>query len=320
MAGHIVGTPTFHVDSLRKIHLESDIQMNIPDPMNPLKFRASLDIHERNAESSPVGCVPAGESRAEVILRADKVPLDWVGVSDENSAGSGLTLTMEGRWTLARGDVKGIGGSLTVEGKAKFKGCSIDRLDAGLAIGDVESYFVGHAAATVQILKLPVKFRGGLFAGHACTLEPLKRVDPNVEEVLRTSATTPEQFNGVYLEFGGGLSLVDAIPGLKELGAGCAVKLDANISTAVYYNGGPRYKRIGGRQLIGVDAGLFCVLEGHADWGAFFEVSSAGRLTLGGSIYIEGGINLGLFEAKDGVRLELSGTVDDGGIDYEIDF
>lgn len=320
LAAHIVGTPRFVGDSLRQIHLDSDIQMNIPDPANPLKFRATLDVHQRNAESGPVACVPAGESRAEVILRANRVPLTWVGVSKAEGAMSDLTLTLEGRWTLQRGEVKGIGGSVAIEGKGGFKACDASGIEAALAIGDVENYFAGQAEATVRIGTLPVKFRAGIFVGHACSLEPLKLVDPKVEEVLRTPVMSPEQFSGIYLEFGGGVSLSDALPLLRDIDPRCLIELAADISTVVYYNGGPRYNRVGGRQTIGLDAKLLCVLSGRAEWSAFFALDGLERLTVGGSVYVEGGVNLGLFEVKDGVRLTLTGVVDEGGIDYYVDY
>jgi hypothetical protein len=75
LSAKIRGAPTFEGDSLRKIHLDSDIKMNLPDEMN---FTAYMDIKELNSQSTALSCIPAGAPAAEVTLGARDVPLDWL--------------------------------------------------------------------------------------------------------------------------------------------------------------------------------------------------------------------------------------------------
>ena len=57
LSAKIRGAPTFEGDSLRKIHLDSEIKMNLPDEM---KFMAYMDIKELNSQSTALSCIPPG--------------------------------------------------------------------------------------------------------------------------------------------------------------------------------------------------------------------------------------------------------------------
>jgi hypothetical protein len=279
----IRGAPTFDGDSLRDIHLNADMQMNMPDKMS---FSAYMDIAELTSQSAPVACVPNGDPAVEITLGAKNVPLGWGGAD-----GQSLTLSAEARWTL-QGDpamgqavsVIGLGGSLVIGGGVSFEGVSLKELGATLAVGANELYFATKVDCTVPIV-VPVDMQAGLFVGQACTLDPLKFVDPDVEQVLVNSQVP---FSGVYVEFGGGLSLSEI---LGYSSAGCVLDLRASITTAYYWQGGASFGTIGGRQKMAVDASLFCALNGHADWAGLFALDSATHaLTVGGEANVCGSI------------------------------
>ncbi len=305
----IRGAPTFQGDSLRAIHLDSQIKLNLPDEMN---FSAFMDIKELDSATAPLACIPAGGAAAEVTLGANDIPLDWAGVPSVDPSGKKLTLSVAARWTLAGGAVKGIGGSLGIRGQAGFKGCSMSEIQAALAIGEVENYFTAQAKATVVILGAPVDFRAGMFAGHACSLDALKLIDPEVEQVLQQ----PGEFDGVYLEFGGGLSLSDILFGESS----DALDVRADISTALFYQGGPRFGRIGGRQSVNVDVKLLYVLEGSAGWTVFVVLDTANQLTVGGSAQVCGRIGVCPFCVEGCKEVKVTGVIKDNGIDYFIDY
>ena len=303
LSAKIRGAPTFEGDSLRKIHLDSEIKMNLPDEM---KFSAYMDIKELNSQSTALSCIPAGAPAAEVTLGARDIPLDWLGASP-------LTLSIEARWTLQSGAVLGVGGSLEVKGKVGFQGGSLNNFGASLAIGQLENYFAAKAGATVVILGIPVNFTAGIFAGHSCSLDPLIFVDPEAAAVLIVQAT---DFTGVYLAFGGGVSLSDILFGTSS----CLLDVSANINYALYYQGGAALGSIGGREKISIEADLICIISASASWATAFRLDSVGRLTLQGEARLCGKVGWCPACLKACKTLKVTGVVDTGGVDYDIDF
>ena len=306
LSAKIRGAPTFEGDSLRKIHLDSEIEMNMPDSM---KFMAYMDIKELNSQSTALSCIPSGAPAAEVTLGAKDIPLDWLGVS----GGTPLTLSIEARWTLQSGAVLGVGGSLEVKGKVGFKGVSLNDFGASLAIGQLENYFAAKAGATVVILGIPVDFTAGIFAGKSCSIDPLVFIDPEAPKVLIVAIS---DFSGIYLQFGGGLSLSEILFGTSS----CLLDIGANVTSALYYQGGPALGSIGGRQKITVNVDLICIISASAEWATAFRLDSIGRLTLQGEARLCGKIGWCPVCLKACKSLTVTGTIGDGGIDYEVDF
>ena len=306
LSAKIRGAPTFEGDSLRKIHLDSEIKMHLPDE---LKFSAYMDIKELNSQSTALSCIPAGAPAAEVTLGARDIPLDWAGAS----GGTPLSLSIEARWTLQSGAVLGIGGSLEVKGKVGFKGGSLNNFGASLAIGQTENYFAAKAGATVTILFIPVNFTAGIFVGHSCSLDPLLFVDPEAADVLIVKAT---DFTGLYLAFGGGVSLSDILFGTSS----CLLDVSANVNYAVYYQGGAVLGSIGGREKVSVEADLICIISASASWAEAMRLDSVGRLTLVGEARLCGKVGWCPACLKACKTLKITGVLDDGGVDYDIDF
>jgi hypothetical protein len=183
-----------------------------------------------------------------------------------------------------------------------------------LAIGQTESYFAAKVDATVPILGIPVEMKAGLFAGHACSLDPLRYVDPDVEKVLLNH---PSDFSGVYVQYGGGLSLSDLL-GLG--GAGCLLDANATVSTAYYWQGGASLGTIGGRQAMGVNLSLLCVLSGELDFAEFLAVDTSGQLTIGGSADACGSIGPCPFCISGCKSVTIKGVVSTHGVDYFVDY
>jgi hypothetical protein len=218
---------------------------------------------------------------------------------------------VEARWTLQSGVVRGIGGTIGIKGEGGFKGCNMSQIQAQLAIGSIENYFAGQGSAQVVVLGIPVDFHAGFFAGHACSLDTLKFVDPEVEQVIMQ----PGDFSGVYIEYGGGLPLSDIIPGLSDI-----IDVRADITTAIFYQGGPSFGRVGGREKMSVDITLFDVLNGHADWAVFAVLDTSGQLTVGGTANVCGRLGICPVCVKGCKGVTIKGVINTGGIDYFVDF
>ena len=308
LSAKIRGSPTFEGDSLRAIHLDAAIQFNLPDEMH---FNAYMDIKELTSETTPMGCIPPGAPAAEVTLGAKDVPLGWPGITPSQP----LTLTVEARWTLQSGSVLGIGGLFDIQGEAGFKGCSINEIGADFAIGEEENYFAAKAAGTITVLIVPVNVQVGIFAGHACSLDPLRFIDPNVDKVLDNA---PE-FSGLYLQYGGSLDLAQILFGTSS----CWLDVRAGISTAVYYAGGPRSGKIGFRQQDSVDLDLACVISGHVDFALGASVSFTPptdyEIDVEGDANLCGSLGYCPFCIQGCKGITVKGAVNDGHINYHID-
>ena len=304
----IRGAPTFNGDALKKIRLDAKVKMSLPDDFD---FTAYMEIRELDSQSVALDCIPSGAPAAEIILGAADVPLKWPGVS---ASGVPLTLTVEARWTQQSGNVLGVGGMILIKGEAGFKGCTVKEIGATLAVGELEAYFAAKAAGTIIILGVPVDVQAGLFAGKSCTLTPIVFVDPEAGKVLGD----PLGFTGVYVQFGGGLSLSEILFGVSN----CFLDANATVSTAVYYQAGPSSGKLGMRQKLALDLRLLCLIEGHADLTMFAsaEFGSEGYvLILGGEANVCGELGYCPFCIEGCAGVSIRGEVRDGKIDYHLD-
>jgi hypothetical protein len=258
-----------------------------------------------------MGCIPPGAPAAEVTLGAKDVPLGWPGVSSSTP----LTLTVEGRWTLQNGSVLGIGGLFDIKGEAGFKGCSIKEIGADFAFGQLENYFAAKAVGTITVIVVPVDVQVGIFAGHACSLDPLRWIDPNADKVLDHAT----DFSGLYLQYGGALDLAEILFGTSS----CFLDVRAGISTAVYYQGGPRSGKIGWRQEDSVDLDLACVISGHVDFSLGASVSFTPptdyEIDVVGDANVCGSLGYCPICIQGCKGITVKGAVKDGHIDYHID-
>jgi hypothetical protein len=307
LAARIRGSPTFQGESLRSIHLDADVQMNLPDA---LTFQAYLDLRELTSQVAAQGCLPPGGPSVEVTLGARDVPLDWSGVSTDPQRP--LRVGVQARWTLQDGVVNGLGGSVEIKGRAGFRGGSLNDIGASLFVGRNEFYFAGKAGLTVLVLGIPVDGKAGIFAGKTCTLEPLLFVDPEAPKVL----PDPLGFTGVYLQFGAGLALSDIL----RLDLGCVLDVNAGIETALFFQGGSDSLVVGGRQKMRLDAELLCLVKGSAEWAAFCRLDSAGRITVGGSAEFCAEVGYCPLCKDVCAGVQITGTLTDKGIDYTIDY
>lgn len=310
LSAKIRGSPTFNGDSLRKIHLDAAIQVNLPDPMN---FNAFMEILELDSQSVPLDCVPAGAPAAEVTLGATNVKLDWPGL---NPSGVPLTLGVVAKWTVQGGNVIGLGGSFDIKGKVGFQGCSVNEIGAAVAFGATENYFAAKAAGTILIIGIPVDVQAGVFVGKACSLDPLTFIDPAANDVLGGHAV---EFNGLYVEFGAGLSLSDILFG----GSSCFLDVEETETTAVFYNGGPSTQQVGMRQQVALDLSLACLISGSASltmFGSVTHSASGFEMDLGGSAQLCGSLGPCPFCISGCKGITVTGVVNTGGIDYSVDY
>jgi hypothetical protein len=304
----IKGQPVFDQDSLEKIHLDANIKLNLP---NEMSFPVYLEISELNSQSTSLACIPAGGPSEEVTLGADNVPLKWPGAQSSPN----LTLTAKARWTVQNGAVIGVGGLLEVDGNASFDGASLKTIGATFAISDTENYFAAKADVVALIGPVPVDFKAGIFAGHACSLDPLTYIDPNASNVLNNAAS----FSGIYIQYGGGLSLSQILFGTSS----CALDAEATISTAEFFEGDNDSLSLGLWQKETVGISLLCVLSGELDFtlaGTATASPSGFQLTLLGSAGVCGSLGPCPLCVQGCKTITVKGVLKQDGLDYFLDY
>jgi hypothetical protein len=114
------------------------------------------------------------------------------------------------------------------------------------------------------------------------------------------------------------LSLSEILFGVSN----CFLDAEAAVSTAVYYQDGPRSGKLGMRQKLALDLRLLCLIEGHADVMMFAsaEFGSDGYiLILGGEANVCGELGYCPFCVSGCAGVSIRGEVRDGHIDYHLD-
>jgi hypothetical protein len=65
---------------------------------------------------------------------------------------------------------------------------------------------------------------------------------------------------------------------------------------------------------------LICIISASADWATAMRLDSVGKLTVQGSARLCGKIGACPFCLKACETIKVTGIVDDGGIDYKLEF
>ena len=310
LAAQITGSPTFDGDSLRMIHLNAAVQMNLPDPMN---FNAYMEILELDSQSVPVDCIPAGAAAAEITLGATDVKLDWASL---NPGGTPITISVAGKWTSQGGTVIGLGGSLDIKGRIGFYGCSVNEIGASVAFGRRRTILPPKRRELSSSWASRWMFKPACLPARPAPWNPLTFVDPDASSVL---GENPQEFVGIYVEYGGGLSLSEILFGQSS----CVIDIEVTQSDAVFYDGGASTMKVGMRQNDSMDLSLLCVLSGGADLEMFESLRHGPggyALDLGGSAQICGSIGPCPFCVSGCKGITVTGEVTPGGISYHVSY
>ena len=103
----------------------------------------------------------------------------------------------------------------------------------------------------------------------------------------------------------------------------CFLDLEVGLTSAMYYMDGPRSGKIGMRQKKSIDAEVLCLISAHLDMASFASLSSGPNgleLILGGSADACAEIGSCPFCIEACVGVTIKGIVNDGGVDYSVDF
>jgi hypothetical protein len=235
-SGSLVGYAHITGDSLDEARIDGKFRLKVPDEID---LAAYLEIKELDSDG-PEGCGGPGANLTEVSIGALDVPLGWTGVSGEElHADLGVKFALDS----STGQPLGIGGSFEMtQGSISFETFEITSLGADVMVGSGENYL----AAKIGMTFGEYQMAGGVFFGHACTIEPLEMVDPLVASVL-----TMPSFTGIYC-YG------EATFPIYGTGT-CVFNISGKAGAGVFYfTEGPTY---GGRLTAGVYGEALCAVE-----------------------------------------------------------
>jgi hypothetical protein len=262
-SGEVSGYAHIEGDSLRKLRLDGEFQLSIPEEMG---LTAYLEIltYDSGDDYAASGCLEPGEEVTEVRFGAVDVKLDWIAED--------MRASVEAKFSMKTisGEVRpnGVGGSFEMTGgELEFQSFKMFRLQASLGIGADECYL----AAAVGVKISGYSAEGGVFFGRTCTLDPLTMVDPEAASLLGSPP-----FTGAYVYGEVWIPMSEVVLGVP---ASCLFEISAGVGAgAFYFAEGPTF---GGRMLLGVSGEALCVVSIKG------EVSMVGVMA-GGSLRFTG--------------------------------
>ncbi|MBU3665695.1 MAG: hypothetical protein FGM15_07455 [Chthoniobacterales bacterium] len=250
--GRLSGYAHITGDSLTLLRVDGRFRFKVPDDLD---LSAYLQIKQLTSDNAG-GCVPAGQTANEVLIGAERVPLEWISPNLKANVGV--------KFTLMDGDPIGLGGFFDMTGgPLTFEAFTINDMNAALAFGAIdgdpwaaENYLA--ASADLQIESWGMA--GGVFFGRSCSLDPIALIDPEVAGVLGNPP-----FTGAYL-YGEARLPVNELIGIPS---SCMLHIGIGAGNGVFYFAeGPTF---GGK------------LVGEVSGEALCLVSISGRMSLVGS-------------------------------------
>lgn len=246
-SGEISGYAEINGDSLRKLRLDAEMKLTIPEEM---KLNVYLEILAYSSEDNFTenGCIQPGEKAVEVKIGATDVAIDWVS---EIRASMEIKVSLKDfpsdsiDWPVPIG----VAGKFEMTGgELDFQTFKITEFGATIAIGLEECYLGAKARATFSNYEMAA----GIFFGRTCTIDPLVFVDPDVGEVVEPGTT----FTGAYVYGEVWLPISELVLGVP---ASCMFRIDAGVGAgAFYFVEGPTF---GGKMLLGVSGEALCLVS-----------------------------------------------------------
>jgi hypothetical protein len=251
-SGSIQGSAQFNAYSLKRLRLDGDFQLKVPDDM---QIKAFLEIQEFTSQSPGSGCLKAGEKLVEVKIGARDAKVKWL--SPKMRADIGVKFMLKKEAGTGRVLPIGLGGEFTMTGGSlgfsEFKITALSAL-VGLSVdGAVTggSYNECYLAATASMKFNAYKMKGGIFFGRTCTLAPIERIDKDVAALLGSPP-----FSGAYMYGEVWLPISEILLGIP---ASCMFEISAGVGAgAFFFLEGPTW---GGQMMLGVSGEALCVVS-----------------------------------------------------------
>lgn len=270
-AGSVDGYAHIQGDTLRRLRLDAEVELKVPDEMKLQAYLEMLcyDSSTTTGTSGASPCVAEGEKVVEVRIGALDVPLDWISPDMRADLGVWFSMKIEPQVRP-----RGLGGSLTMTGgELNFQSFKVTEFSAAVALGAQENYL----AASATVIVSDYQAAGGIFFGRTCSIEPLRLVDPDAASLLGQPP-----FTGAYVYGEVWLPISEMLFGIP---ATCLFRISASVGAgAFYFAEGPTY---GGRMSLGASGEALCIvsIEGQI---SLIAVMAGGDLRFSGRGTVSG--------------------------------
>jgi hypothetical protein len=293
-SGSLTGYAHINGDSLDELRIDANFKMELPDAMELAAYLQIKELDSDGAENASCCGGASGANVTEVTIGALDVALGTSGLSGEAvRADLGVKFALD-----SSGAPIGLGGSFEMtSGQISFETFTITELGASVMFGATENYL----AAKIGVEFGEYQMAGGVFFGHACNIDPLLMVDPQVASVL-----TMDSFTGVYC-YG------EATFPVYGTGT-CLFNISAKAGAGVFYfTEGPTY---GGRLTMGVYGEALCAVEIGGEV-SLVGLKSGDEYAFAGSGRLYGKVGVCRFCLEADLRAQFEYT-DQGG--WEVDY
>lgn len=250
-AGSLDGYAHIQGDTLRRLRIDAEVQLKVPDDM-ALKGFIEYNCYDSTTEGA--ACVAPGLQTVEVKIGAIDAPLDWVNPGVKADLTVWFTMGVRSSPSTGQSPIypRGIGGSLVMkEGEINFESLKITKFGAAVAIGLDDCYL----AATATVVISSYEATGGIFFGKSCSLAPLEMVDPDVAALVG-----PAPFTGAYVYGEVWIPLSETLLGIPS---SCLFRISAGVGAGAFYfiSGPSNTPTYGGKMLLGVSGEALCVVS-----------------------------------------------------------
>lgn len=250
-AGSLDGYAHIQGDTLRRLRIDAEVQLKVPDDM-ALKGFIEYNCYDSTTEGA--ACVAPGSQTVEVKIGAIDAPLDWVNPGVKADLTVWFTMGVRSSPSTGQSPIypRGIGGSLVMkEGEINFESLKITKFGAAVAIGLDDCYL----AATATVVISSYEATGGIFFGKSCSLAPLEMVDPDVAALVG-----PAPFTGAYVYGEVWIPLSETLLGIPS---SCLFRISAGVGAGAFYfiSGPSNTPTYGGKMLLGVSGEALCVVS-----------------------------------------------------------
>ena len=250
-AGGVDGYAHVQGDSLKRLRIDANWQMKVPDD---LEFHAYVEIlcYDSGDDFAPSACLAPGEKAMEVRIGVDDVALGWI--SPDLRASIGLKFSMNTTGTVYP---KGIAGYFIMTGALDFQSFTLKELNATVGftidpnLGDGVDGREAYLGASIRMGISGYEAAGAFFIGRTCSLDPLLVIDKDVAELLGSPP-----FTGGYVYGEVWVPVSEVVLGIP---ASCFFNISAGVGAgAFYFVEGPTF---GGKMLLGVSGEALCVVS-----------------------------------------------------------
>lgn len=183
----MTGYARINGESLSELRLDGELKLKVPDDMT---IKAWFLMRDMDGSLPGDACLAAGGVNTEVTVGAS-APLNFIG---QNAMAE-----VEMRVGIGSSGPVSVAGSVGIVGELDLQNIMVRDAQFGVAIGAPEAYLYAKAAGELDAESFAMSAEVALFFGKTCRLDPIKKVNANVADILTNlGVSTPISASPLY--------------------------------------------------------------------------------------------------------------------------